>query len=265
MHLVSSKLCVTTMLTVTVKSVFSNPSVLQNSPQVGLRWSVISLNGISYTDAGEYRCRAHNMAGSSEASISLDVVGVLAKKSSLKMPVQRPSSESPPTLLHGPSKSDSVPRRYLNTPKASRDKIKRDKMKRDKMSTRQIKWPHHSLLIWYQFSSMLQRSWKTTTFGNIPEKQLMPPQHCSASLLSLFIWMLWVNQYWFHLPHFKDDISNTDWHHNYVCLCIYVCLKVAHPLQYSQRNFMLLFRGQAAPILFVFSSGRPYSFHHPGQ
>lgn len=121
-------------------SVSSNPSVLQNSPQVGIRWSVISLNGISYTDAGEYRCRAHNMAGSSEASISLDVVGLLAKKSALKIPAQKPSSESPPTLLRsGPSRSDSVPRRYLNTPKASRDKMKRDKMKRNKMSARQIK------------------------------------------------------------------------------------------------------------------------------
>ncbi|XP_041928125.1 leucine-rich repeat, immunoglobulin-like domain and transmembrane domain-containing protein 3b isoform X2 [Alosa sapidissima] len=130
------------------------PSFFQNSPQVGIRWSVISLSGISYRDAGEYRCRAHNMAGSSEASISLDVVGVITKTSALRMPAQKLSNESPPTLQRGPSALDSVPKRYMNSPKTSqntmkrdqmkrnkmkRDQIKRDKMKRDKMSARLIK------------------------------------------------------------------------------------------------------------------------------
>ncbi|CAF98172.1 unnamed protein product, partial [Tetraodon nigroviridis] len=48
--------------------------VMQNSPQVGVRWSIIILNGLSYKDAGEYRCRARNMAGISEAPIKLKVV-----------------------------------------------------------------------------------------------------------------------------------------------------------------------------------------------
>lgn len=50
--------------------------VMQESPRVGVRWSIISLNGLSYKDAGEYRCQARNMAGISEALIKLKVVGV---------------------------------------------------------------------------------------------------------------------------------------------------------------------------------------------
>lgn len=50
--------------------------VMQESPRVGVRWSVISLNGLSYKDAGEYRCQARNMAGISEAPIKLKVVGI---------------------------------------------------------------------------------------------------------------------------------------------------------------------------------------------
>ncbi|XP_075883549.1 leucine-rich repeat, immunoglobulin-like domain and transmembrane domain-containing protein 3b [Nelusetta ayraudi] len=51
-------------------------SFMQESPRVGVRWSVISLNGLSYKDAGEYRCQARNMAGISEAPIKLKVVGI---------------------------------------------------------------------------------------------------------------------------------------------------------------------------------------------
>ncbi|XP_047183304.1 leucine-rich repeat, immunoglobulin-like domain and transmembrane domain-containing protein 3b [Scophthalmus maximus] len=66
-------------------------SFMQESPRVGVRWSIITLNGLSYKDAGEYRCQARNMAGISEAQIKLKVVGVtkllhLPKKKSLKTP-----------------------------------------------------------------------------------------------------------------------------------------------------------------------------------
>ncbi|TKS86250.1 Leucine-rich repeat, immunoglobulin-like domain and transmembrane domain-containing protein 3 [Collichthys lucidus] len=54
----------------------SGYTVMQESPRVGVRWSIISLNGLSYKDAGEYRCQARNMAGISEAPIKLKVVGV---------------------------------------------------------------------------------------------------------------------------------------------------------------------------------------------
>ncbi|XP_054909153.1 leucine-rich repeat, immunoglobulin-like domain and transmembrane domain-containing protein 3 [Poeciliopsis prolifica] len=51
-------------------------SFMQESPRVGVRWSIISLNGLSYKDAGEYRCQARNMAGISEAPIKLKVMGI---------------------------------------------------------------------------------------------------------------------------------------------------------------------------------------------
>ncbi|XP_034530952.1 leucine-rich repeat, immunoglobulin-like domain and transmembrane domain-containing protein 3b [Notolabrus celidotus] len=68
-------------------------SFMQESPRVGVRWSIIILNGLSYKDAGEYRCQARNMAGLSEAPIKLKVVGVtrlsrLPKKKYLKTPLK---------------------------------------------------------------------------------------------------------------------------------------------------------------------------------
>lgn len=55
---------------------FSFP-VIQESPGEGVRWSIISLTGISYRDAGDYRCKAKNLAGQSEASVTVTVVGVV--------------------------------------------------------------------------------------------------------------------------------------------------------------------------------------------
>ncbi|XP_009883818.1 PREDICTED: leucine-rich repeat, immunoglobulin-like domain and transmembrane domain-containing protein 3 [Charadrius vociferus] len=45
-----------------------NYTVIQETPGEGVRWSIISLTGISYKDAGEYRCKAKN---------SVTVVGVV--------------------------------------------------------------------------------------------------------------------------------------------------------------------------------------------
>ncbi|KAL7877599.1 hypothetical protein SRHO_G00042420 [Serrasalmus rhombeus] len=119
------------------------PSFAQESPRKGLRWSVISLNGISYKDAGEYRCRAQNMAGTSEAIISLNVIGVIngnsdskkpaAPKSPLKQPVseRKPSErlKKTPSLFpkHVTGGLLSIPKRILTTPKANRNKMKRDR------------------------------------------------------------------------------------------------------------------------------------------
>lgn len=66
--------------------------VMQESPRVGVRWSIISLNGLSYKDAGEYRCQARNMAGISEALIKLKVVGVTR----LSRPLPKKSQKTPP-------------------------------------------------------------------------------------------------------------------------------------------------------------------------
>ncbi|NXH20185.1 LRIT3 protein, partial [Bucco capensis] len=54
-----------------------NYTVLQESPGEGVRWSIMSLTGISYKDAGEYRCKAKNLAGMSEAAVTVTVVGVV--------------------------------------------------------------------------------------------------------------------------------------------------------------------------------------------
>ncbi|XP_018425345.1 PREDICTED: leucine-rich repeat, immunoglobulin-like domain and transmembrane domain-containing protein 3 [Nanorana parkeri] len=54
-----------------------NYTVIRESPTDGVRWSILSMNGISYRDAGEYRCKAKNLAGISEASITVIVVGVV--------------------------------------------------------------------------------------------------------------------------------------------------------------------------------------------
>lgn len=85
---------------------------MQESPRVGVRWSIISLNGLSYKDAGEYRCQARNMAGISEALIKLKVVGVtrlsrLPKKSQ-KTPPKTSSKYRKPNQTTATTNNPSV-------------------------------------------------------------------------------------------------------------------------------------------------------------
>uniref|UniRef100_A0A670YHP7 Leucine rich repeat, Ig-like and transmembrane domains 3 n=1 Tax=Pseudonaja textilis TaxID=8673 RepID=A0A670YHP7_PSETE len=54
-----------------------NLPFIQESPGEGERWSIISLTGISYKDAGDYRCKAKNFAGMAEAFVTLTVIGVV--------------------------------------------------------------------------------------------------------------------------------------------------------------------------------------------
>ncbi|XP_024238251.1 leucine-rich repeat, immunoglobulin-like domain and transmembrane domain-containing protein 3a [Oncorhynchus tshawytscha] len=80
-----------------------NNTVVQESPGEGVRWSIISLNGISYKDDGEYSCKAKNFAGNAEAAISLSVAGYVATT----MPPQRSNGEaggsSPSTTSSAPA------------------------------------------------------------------------------------------------------------------------------------------------------------------
>ncbi|MCI4379604.1 hypothetical protein PGIGA_G00230120 [Pangasianodon gigas] len=56
-------------------SALSNP-VVQESPGEGVRWSILSLQGIVLKDTGVYRCKAKNVAGSAEAAITLSLAGM---------------------------------------------------------------------------------------------------------------------------------------------------------------------------------------------
>lgn len=85
-------------------------AVMQASPRVGVRWSVIILNGLSYKDAGEYRCQARNMAGISEAAIELKVVGVTSR-------LPRRKSAKP-----GPKPSSKYRKPYKSIPMPGKDK-----------------------------------------------------------------------------------------------------------------------------------------------
>lgn len=76
---------------------------VQESPAEGVRWSIMSLHGILYKDAGDYRCRAKNEAGSREATISLSVAGSISTttppliSSIATGPTSQDSTFSPPT------------------------------------------------------------------------------------------------------------------------------------------------------------------------
>ncbi|XP_056411227.1 leucine-rich repeat, immunoglobulin-like domain and transmembrane domain-containing protein 3 [Hyla sarda] len=71
----------------------ANYTVIQESPADGVRWSILSMNGISYKDAGEYRCKAKNLAGISEASITVLVVGVVTTTGSPSRQGWRPGAD----------------------------------------------------------------------------------------------------------------------------------------------------------------------------
>ncbi|XP_032355715.1 leucine-rich repeat, immunoglobulin-like domain and transmembrane domain-containing protein 3b [Etheostoma spectabile] len=88
-------------------------SFMQESPRVGVRWSIISLNGLSYEDAGEYRCQARNMAGISEAPIKLKVVGIsrisrLPKKKPKKPRPKSSTKNMKPNQTRAPTNTPSV-------------------------------------------------------------------------------------------------------------------------------------------------------------
>lgn len=91
--------------------------VMQESPRVGVRWSIISLNGLSYKDAGEYRCQARNMAGISEAPIKLKVVGVSQLS---RLPKRKLQKTPKPSLKY---RKSNQTRTTITTPSVKENQI----------------------------------------------------------------------------------------------------------------------------------------------
>lgn len=69
-------------------------NTVQESPGEGVRWSIMSLTGILSKDAGNYSCKAKNVAGDAEATISLSVAGTM----STTLPPEQPSGTGPTSL-----------------------------------------------------------------------------------------------------------------------------------------------------------------------
>lgn len=86
-----------------------NYTVIQESPREGVRWSIISLTGISYKDAGDYKCKAKNLAGMSEAVVTVTVVGVVTTTISSDTSERRTRDHSEREVQSGARRSTSIP------------------------------------------------------------------------------------------------------------------------------------------------------------
>ncbi|XP_026354867.3 leucine-rich repeat, immunoglobulin-like domain and transmembrane domain-containing protein 3 [Ursus arctos] len=84
-----------------------NYTVIQESPGEGVRWSIISLTGISYKDAGDYKCKAKNLAGMSEAVVTVTVVGVVT--TTISSDTSERIGDHPEEEVQPGSKATSVP------------------------------------------------------------------------------------------------------------------------------------------------------------
>ncbi|XP_075854110.1 leucine-rich repeat, immunoglobulin-like domain and transmembrane domain-containing protein 3 [Microcebus murinus] len=96
----------------------ANHTVIQESPGEGVRWSIISLTGISYKDAGDYKCKAKNLAGMSEAVVTVTVVGVVTTSISANTSERRPGDRPEQEVQPGSGRLTSTPR-SLSSPWSS--------------------------------------------------------------------------------------------------------------------------------------------------
>ncbi|XP_026186607.1 leucine-rich repeat, immunoglobulin-like domain and transmembrane domain-containing protein 3a [Mastacembelus armatus] len=74
-------------------------NTVQESPGEGIRWSIMSLHGILYKDAGNYSCKAKNVAGNSDATISLSVAGSVSTTTAPMKPNFGTGPSSPDTIF----------------------------------------------------------------------------------------------------------------------------------------------------------------------
>ncbi|XP_003468047.2 leucine-rich repeat, immunoglobulin-like domain and transmembrane domain-containing protein 3 [Cavia porcellus] len=95
-----------------------NHTVIQESPGDGVRWSIISLTGISYKDAGDYKCKAKNLAGASEAVVTVTVVGVVTTTLSPDTSESRTGGHPEPEVQPGPGRLTSTAL-SLSSPRSS--------------------------------------------------------------------------------------------------------------------------------------------------
>ncbi|XP_037365454.1 leucine-rich repeat, immunoglobulin-like domain and transmembrane domain-containing protein 3 [Talpa occidentalis] len=93
-----------------------NYTVIQDSPEEGVRWSIMSLTGMSYKDAGDYKCKARNLAGSSEAVVTVTVVGggstispKTSKKTGDRLEQEVHAGSGRPTSIPGPPSTAWLP------------------------------------------------------------------------------------------------------------------------------------------------------------
>lgn len=87
---------------------------MQKSPGEGVRWSVLSLQGIMFKDAGVYHCRAKNDAGNSEASITLTVTDMETTTLSLPLDINKNPEKSPAMIIQA-SPATEIPIFYFST------------------------------------------------------------------------------------------------------------------------------------------------------
>lgn len=83
--------------------------VIQESPREGVRWSIISLTGISYKDAGDYTCKAKNLAGMSEAVVTVTVVGAVTTTVAPDTAERRTGGHPEQEVQPGSRRSLSIP------------------------------------------------------------------------------------------------------------------------------------------------------------
>nr|XP_040029937.1 leucine-rich repeat, immunoglobulin-like domain and transmembrane domain-containing protein 3a [Gasterosteus aculeatus aculeatus] len=95
-------------------------NTVQESPGDGVRWSIMSLHGILHKDAGNYSCKAKNVAGNAEAAISISVAGALSTTILPLRPTVEPGSTSQgPTFTPSTDTSNSLVTTSTVLPKTS--------------------------------------------------------------------------------------------------------------------------------------------------